>query len=72
MLKALKVVHLNEVSESILIRAGRVKARHHVSLADALIAAFALGHKAVLVHKDPEYEALKDLSQEILPCKKRR
>ena len=70
MLKALNAVSLNEVSEPVLLTAGRFKARYPISLADALIAAFAHQHGAVLVHKDPEYEALEDqVRQERLPYK---
>jgi predicted nucleic acid-binding protein len=73
MLKALPVVHLNEVSESILLTAGRWKARHSISLADTLIASFAKRHGAVLIHKDPAYEALRDeVRLEALPYKARR
>jgi ribonuclease VapC len=35
-----------------------IKASHRLSLADAIIAAFALQHQAVLIHKDPEFEPL--------------
>lgn len=73
MLKALKVSHLNEVSESVLLTAGRFKAQHPISLADALIAAFARQYGAVLVHKDPEYEPLaEEVRLEALPYKAAR
>lgn len=50
--------------------ADRVKASHRLSLADAIIAAFALRQNAVLVHKDPEYEALAgEVELEALPYK---
>ena len=40
------------------------------TLADALIAAFAVRSSAVLVHKDPEFEVLADqVPQEPLPYK---
>jgi predicted nucleic acid-binding protein len=43
---------------------------YHVSPADAVIAAFALQHHAVLIHKDPEFEAPAGfLSMETLPYK---
>jgi len=45
LLKALAVVHLNEVTESVLLTAGRWKARCALSLADALIASFAWSTK---------------------------
>jgi predicted nucleic acid-binding protein len=41
-----------------------------ISLADAMIAAFAIQHSAVLVHKDPEYDALiGSVPMEALPYK---
>lgn len=54
--------------ESILISAGRIKAVHRVSFADAIIAAYAIQNNAILIHKDPEYEALAGkLEMEALP-----
>jgi ribonuclease VapC len=44
--------------EKLLLQAGKLKASHHLSVADALIAAAAKLHRATLVHKDPELEAL--------------
>ena len=44
--------------EKELLHAGRIKAFHRLSFADAIIAAVARLHEAVLVHKDPEFEAL--------------
>ena len=73
LLKALKALHLNEVSEPVLLTAGRLKALHPISLVDAIIAAFARQRDAVLVHKDPEYVTLKDLVRlEALPYKSSR
>lgn len=70
LLKQLPSFILWEVDESILLTAGRLKAGHRLSLADALIAAFALAHDAVLVHKDPEYDSLSvRLLREALPYK---
>jgi predicted nucleic acid-binding protein len=47
-----------------------LKARHPISIADALIAAYALQLDAILVHKDPEYDALAGtLRMEPLPYK---
>lgn len=46
------------MDEAILLTAGRLKAEQRISFADALIAAFALREGAILLHKDPEYEAL--------------
>jgi len=42
------------------LTAGRFKARHAVSFADAWVAATAVFYDAVLVHKDPEFEQLKE------------
>jgi predicted nucleic acid-binding protein len=52
-------------------RAGRLayeqlKARHSLSLADAWIAAAAQQVGATLMHKDPEFRAIANLSQEWL------
>lgn len=44
--------------ERMALAAGRFKALYRVSLADALIAATAAEYRAILVHKDPEYEAV--------------
>ncbi|MGH7791659.1 MAG: PIN domain-containing protein, partial [Thermodesulfobacteriota bacterium] len=44
--------------EKTLLQAGKLKAFHRLSVADALIAAVAKLHHAKLVHKDPELEAL--------------
>jgi predicted nucleic acid-binding protein len=54
----LKAQVLWGMDEPILLTAGRLKAEHRVSFADALIAAFALREGATLVHKDPEYDVL--------------
>ncbi len=45
--------------EKALLQAGRLKASHRLSVADALIAAVARMHGATLVHKDPELETLR-------------
>lgn len=55
-------------SDSLLVAAAEVKARHRLSLADAWIAAAARQEAATLVHKDPEFAAIK-LPQELLPPK---
>ncbi len=70
LLKQLPVKFIAEVSEPVLLTAARFKAQHHLSLADALIAAFAARNRAVLVHKDPEFESLSPwVKQEPLPYK---
>jgi predicted nucleic acid-binding protein len=70
LLKQLPATILWEVDESTLLTAGRFKAYHRLSLADAIIAAFAQSRGAILVHKDPELEALAEsVEQEVLPYK---
>lgn len=70
LLKQLPKAILWNVDEPTLITAGRFKAAHRLSLADALIAAFAVQHQAILVHKDPEMAALQGaVEMEILPYK---
>jgi len=68
MLRHLSATEIWSVDEPTLLTAARLKARFRLSLADALIAAFAVRKDAVRVHKDPEFEALgKQVRQEILP-----
>jgi len=70
LLKQLPATILWEVDEPTLLIAGRFKAYHRLSLADAIIAAFAQRQVAILVHKDPELEALTEfVQQEVLPYK---
>ena len=57
-------------SDSLLLRAAELKAKHLLSLADAWIAATALEHNAILVHKDPEFQPL-DIPQDLLPLRAR-
>ena len=45
--------------------AGRIKANYRLSVADAFIGATAIHKQAVLVHKDPEFEALAHVLVEI-------
>ncbi|GAB4262312.1 MAG: hypothetical protein Kow00122_18790 [Thermoleophilia bacterium] len=66
----LKVEILWDMNEPTMLTAARLKAEHRLSLADAIIAAFALRRDAVLMHKDPEFEALTGLVlMEALPYK---
>ncbi len=59
------------MNEASIIRAGKVKAANKVSFADALISSLAIQTESVLVHKDPEYEALiGQVEMEKLPYKK--
>jgi len=70
LLKQLPATFLWSVDEPTLLTAARFKARYRLCLADALIAAFAVQQGAILVHKDPEFEALAELvRQEALPYK---
>ena len=70
LLKQLPATFLWSVDEPTLLTAARFKARHRLSLADALIAAFAVQQGAILVHKDPEFDVLAELvRQEALPYK---
>jgi len=70
LLKQLPARFLYDVDEPTLLTAGRFKARHRLSLADALIAVFAVREGAILVHKDPEFKSLsKQVKQEALPYK---
>ncbi|MBW3540591.1 MAG: PIN domain-containing protein [Planctomycetes bacterium] len=58
------------LDEATLLKAARFKAVHRLSFADALIAAYAAQHHAIIVHKDPEFEVLVDqLRMEALPSK---
>jgi predicted nucleic acid-binding protein len=71
LMKQLPVTILWQMDEPVLLTAGRIKAQHRLSLADAIIAAFTIQHEAKLLHKDPEFEALADqLFLEALPYKK--
>jgi predicted nucleic acid-binding protein len=58
LLKKLPAEIVWQHDEPALLLASRYKARHRMSLADALIAGIARRLNAVLVHKDPEMEAL--------------
>ncbi|MBF0532700.1 MAG: type II toxin-antitoxin system VapC family toxin [Candidatus Omnitrophica bacterium] len=52
-----EIIHSNE---RIALSAGRLKAGHKISLADAFVAATAIEKKATLVHKDPELDSLQE------------
>jgi predicted nucleic acid-binding protein len=49
-----------DLNDPLLFLAGEVKASYSMSLADSWIAATAIQKKAILVHKDAEYDPLKD------------
>ncbi len=59
-----------EMSDPILLLAGELKATFPLSLADSWIAATAIDRQATLIHKDPEFEPLKErLTAKTLPYK---
>jgi predicted nucleic acid-binding protein len=69
-MKQLPCKILWQVDEPTVLTAARFKASYRLSLADALIAAFAQRQGAVLLHKDPEFEALlEQVELEALPYK---
>ena len=49
-------VEIVESKERITLSAGRIKANHKLSVADAIIAATAMEKSAILIHKDAELE----------------
>jgi len=52
------------------VLAAEIKALHKLSVADAWIAALAKEQRAILVHKDPEYEQIQDVVRTLkLPYK---
>ncbi len=58
------------MDEATVLTAARFKAVHRLSLADTIIAAYAVQANATLLHKDPEYEALAgQVRLEALPYK---
>jgi predicted nucleic acid-binding protein len=70
LMRQLPCTEIWSVDEPTLLTAARFKVQGRISFADALIAAFAARKGAILVHKDPEYEALGDhVTLEALPYK---
>jgi predicted nucleic acid-binding protein len=70
LLKRLAVTIVWGMDEATVLTAARLKADHRLSLADAMIAAFAMRAGAVLLHKDPEFDSLAGLlPMEPLPYK---
>ena len=62
-----------ESVERLTLTAGRIKANHKLSMADAFIAATAVHVKGILIHKDPEFDPLNEIvTLEALPYKQRR
>lgn len=58
------------VSREVLMGAADIKARVHLSVADAVIAATAMALGAHLVHRDPEFGPLSD-EVDLLPLPKK-
>ena len=59
-----------ESSERLILSAGRLKANHKLSVADAVIAAAAIDKSATLVHKDPELDIISQYTSTLkLPAK---
>ncbi len=70
LLRQLRAEILWSMDEPILLTAARLKAEYRISLADAVVAAYAIRNKAILIHKDPEFDALSGLLvMEALPYK---
>ncbi len=67
LIRQLPAVWVDRVSEAVLLTTGTRKTRHRISLADALIAAFAIDAGAILVHKDPEYQELNSVVEQERP-----
>jgi predicted nucleic acid-binding protein len=64
-LQSLPIVWVG-ASDPLLEQAAALKACHALSVADAWIAAAARQEGAVLLHKDPEFQAISSLPQEWL------
>ncbi len=64
--KSLPIIWIHESTE-LLEQASEIKANYQLSLADAWIAASAVLQGACLVHKDPEFEVINSIEQELLP-----
>jgi uncharacterized protein len=60
-----------DVDDALLLVASELKAQYPISVADSWILATAIARNAILVHKDPEFEALSDrITMKRLPYKK--
>ncbi len=71
LLRKLNAKIIWDADEALLLNAAKIKSTHSLSLADSVIAATATQNKAILLHKDPEYELLQDaVEMEMLPYKK--
>jgi predicted nucleic acid-binding protein len=70
LLKNMNAIILWDVDEPVLLTAARLKAEHRISVADSIIASFAIRHNAIVLHKDPEFNSLSEIvRQEKLPFK---
>lgn len=71
MIKQIDATIIWNVDEPTLLTAAQLKASRRLSFADSIIAATAIQHNAILLHKNPEYEQLQGVVEmEILPYKK--
>ena len=59
-------IHWVSCEANILDAAARIKASGRISVADSWIGATALVQDATLIHKDPEFEAFREIRQERL------
>ena len=63
-------VRVEESNENLNVRAGSLKAKNRISVADAYIAALCQEYNGILVHKDPEFEKISPRVKEFkLPYK---
>jgi len=51
-------VRVEESNENLNVRAGILKAKNRISVADAYIAALSQIYNGTLIHKDPEFEKI--------------
>ncbi len=71
-LSLLPVERIN-LTDLIFEKAIEIKAKKNLSLADSWIAATAIATNSILVHKDPEFEGIKDMVKlKMLPYKLRK
>ena len=71
MIKQIDATIIWNADEPTLLTAAQLKASRRLSFADSIIAATAIQHNAILLHKEPEYEPLQGVvDMEILPYKK--
>ncbi|HTX78955.1 MAG TPA: PIN domain-containing protein [Longilinea sp.] len=60
LLSQINATLLEEIDEPTLLIAARMKSTRHLSFADAVIVAYCIRERATLLHKDPQFDALKD------------